>query len=188
MSQKIIKNIAIVGAAGNVGQPITKELLATGKHTVTAISRRAPRAKLPDGVKVVKVDYDQKSSIVEALKGQEVLIISLSAMAPQGTQAKLIEAAADAGVAWVMPNEYSPDFGNSQMPELGNEDTLGPGIVEAREHIERLGVGSWVGFVCSFWYPHCLAHPLMPYGFDIPNKTVTFFDDGETKVTQSTLE
>lgn len=186
MSQKFIQNIAVVGAAGNVGQYITKELLATGKHTVTAITRKESTSKTPDGVNVAKVDYDNKSSIVNALKGQEVLIISLSVRAPKGMQATFIEAAAEAGVAWVMPNEYSPDFGENE--QFGRDGMLGPRIVEARQHIERLGVSSWVGLVCSFWYPHLLAHTLHPYGFDIPNKKVTLFDDGETRVTQSTLE
>lgn len=93
-----------------------------------------------------------------------------------------------AGVVWIMPNEYSPDFGNLENPQFGKDAMLGPGIIEARKHIERLGVSSWIGLVCSFWYAHCLAHELNPYGFDIPNKAVKFFDDGETKVTQSTLE
>ena len=186
MSKNFIPNIAVIGAAGNVGQYITKELVATGKHTVTAITRKDSRTKLPDGVKVAKVDYDDKSSIVEALKGQDALIITLSVRAPKGTQAKFIEAAAEAGVAWIMPNEYSPDFGGNE--QFGRDGLLGPGIVEAREHIEKLGVSSWVGLVCSFWYPHVLGHALHPYGFDIPNKKVTFFDDGDTKVTQSTLE
>ena len=186
MSQRSVRNIAIIGAAGNVGQYITKELLASGKHTVTAITRTESTTKLPEGVKVAKVDYDDKSSIVKALKGQEVLIIALSVRAPKGTQDTFIEAAAEAGVAWVMPNEYSPDYGGNE--QFGKDSLLGPGIVEARQHIEKLGVSSWVGLVCSFWYPQLLAHPLHAYGFDIPNKKVTFFDDGETKVTQSTLE
>lgn len=188
MAKSYVKNIAVVGASGNVGKYITKELLATGKHTVTAITRSNATTKAPEGVQVAKVDYENKSSVVDALKGQEVLIISLSVMAPQGTQAMLIEAAAEAGVSWVMPNEYSPDFGNKNLLHFGKDALLGPGIIEAREHIERLGVSSWVGLVSGFWYPHVMAHPLTPYGFDIPNKTVTFFDDGRTRIPHTTLE
>ena len=92
MAQKYIKNIAIVGAAGNQGKCITKELLASGKHTVTAITRIDSKSELPEGVKVAKVNYDDHNSLVEAFKGQEVLIISLSVMAPRGSQATLIEA------------------------------------------------------------------------------------------------
>lgn len=91
MAQNFVKNIAIVGAAGTVGQYITKELLASGKHTVTAITRPDSQAQLPKGVKVAKVNYDDKSSLIEALKGQKVLIISLSLRAPQGTQANVSE-------------------------------------------------------------------------------------------------
>ena len=80
-----------------------------------------------------------------------------------------------------------PTSVTQRILSMEKDAILGPGIVEARQHIERLGV-NWVGLVCSFWYPHCIAHEKTPYGFDIPNKAVTFFDDGETKVTQSTLE
>ncbi len=76
MPQKCVQSIAIVGAAGNVGQYVTKELLATGKHAITAITRTDSTAKLPEGVKVAKVDYDNKSSIVEALKGKILLVIT----------------------------------------------------------------------------------------------------------------
>ena len=60
---------------------MTKELLATGKHTVTAISRADSTSKLPEGVKVAKVDYDKPETLVEALKGQDALIITLSVFA-----------------------------------------------------------------------------------------------------------
>jgi uncharacterized protein YbjT (DUF2867 family) len=83
---------------------MTKELLATGKHTVTAITRPDSKSQLPEGVKIAKVDYENPQTIVEALKGQDALIITLSVFA-HAEQDKLIEAAADAGVPWVIPNE-----------------------------------------------------------------------------------
>ena len=184
MTKTHVTNIAIVGATGTVGKYITKSLLETGKHTVTAITRADSTATIPDGVKVAKIDYNDHSSLVDSLKGQEALIISLSVMSPRDTQTKLIDAAADAGVAWIMPNEYSPNFG-SQV-EMGKDALIGPSIIATRQHIENLGVSSWVGLTCSFWYQFCLVNALA-YGFEIPKKTVTFFDDGEQKITHSTL-
>ena len=103
-----ISNVAIVGAGGRSGGFITEALLKTGKHTVTAITRPDSSNKIPDGVhSIKKANYDDHSQLVEALKGQEVLIVTMSVFAPPESQFKLIDAAAEAGVKWVMPNEWS---------------------------------------------------------------------------------
>src|ERR1700744_1538754 len=110
MSNNYVMNIAIVGATGSVGKWITRSLLEGGKHNVTAITRPDSKSAIPEGVKIVKVGYDDKAGLVDALKGQQALIISLSISAAEGTQNKLIEAAAESGVEYIMPNEYSPEF------------------------------------------------------------------------------
>ena len=61
-----------------------------------------------------------------------------------------------------------------------------PGVAAAHEQIEKLGVSSWVGLTCSFWYQFSLAVSPCAYGFDIKNKKVTLFDDGNTKINTST--
>lgn len=112
-----ITKIAVVGAGGTVGKYIVDSLLKGGKHTVTAITRAESNTSISADVRVAKVNYGDKFSLVNALKGQEALIISLSVSTPPGTQAALIDAAAEARVPWVMPNEWSPDY--REQPELG---------------------------------------------------------------------
>ncbi|KAF8946229.1 hypothetical protein BGZ46_005835, partial [Entomortierella lignicola] len=104
-----IENVAIVGAGGRIGGHITQALLKTGKHKITAITRQGSANVVPAGVIVKKVDYNNQESLVEALKGHEVLIITMSVMAPPEEQTKLIDAAAAAGVPWVLPNEFGGD-------------------------------------------------------------------------------
>lgn len=116
-----IKNVAIVGATGSVGEHITEHFLKNGKHTVTAITRADSKSKMPDGVKVAKVNYDDESTLVDALKGQDALVITMKA-GQHEAQAKLIEAAAKAKVAWIMPNEYGPDV--VAKPEMGKVSTV----------------------------------------------------------------
>ncbi|CAF3802094.1 unnamed protein product [Adineta steineri] len=101
-----VEKVAIVGGGGQVGKFIVDELLKIGKHKITAITREDSTSKMPPGVEVKKVNYDDPSSLVEALKGQEVLIITMAVTAPKEQQTKLIEAAAAANVPWVLPNEY----------------------------------------------------------------------------------
>lgn len=94
---------------------MVRELLATGKHVVTAISRIGSTTELPQGVTSREVDYEKPETLVEALKGQDVLIITLSGYAPQGTEMRLVQAADEAGVRWILPNEWSPDTANQAL-------------------------------------------------------------------------
>jgi hypothetical protein len=180
-----VSNIAIVGAGGQVGEYFTKHLLSTGKHTITALTREDSTTKLPSGVTAKKINYSEPSTLVSALQGQDVLIITMAVTAPPDTQTKLIDAAAEAGVRWIFPNEYSSDPTNES---LQNEIFLGPGRVKIRKYIESLGASSWIGFVCSFWYEYSLAASPNTYGFDFAKKEVTFYDKGETKINTTTWE
>lgn len=104
-------------AGGTLGKYIAEELMKTGKHIVTALTRSGSTNKLPEGVKPITVDYDDETSLVEAMKGQQILIITLAVTAPPGTQSKLIKAASKAGVSYIMPNAWGSDPLNKQLME-----------------------------------------------------------------------
>lgn len=91
---------------------MTEALLKTGQHTVTAISRLDSQSDLPQGVKTKKVDYNDSKTLIEALKGQDALVITLSGRTPPETEMQLINAAGEAGVPWILPNDWSPDTAN----------------------------------------------------------------------------
>jgi len=157
-------------------------LLATGKHTITALTRANANTTLPASVTAVPVNYDDPSTIVAALKGQDVLIITLSVMAPEDTQSKLLHAAAEAGVPWVLPNAWGTDTDN---PGLCRDIPSFARNPAALKQIVELGVSSYVSVATGFWYEWSLA--MKPaFGFDFEQKEVTFFDEGETKMTIST--
>ncbi|KAJ6527893.1 putative isoflavone reductase family protein [Mycena vulgaris] len=166
-----------------VGSFIVEALLKGGKHRVTAITRTDSMSKLPAGVEVKKVDYEDPASLVEALRGQEALIITMSVMSPPGQSAKLIEAAATANVPWVLPNEYGID---PTETELENDIILGAAKKADRDLIEKFGKSSWVGIACSFWYEYSLGGGPALYGFDFKDRSVTFFGDGTQKINTST--
>lgn len=94
---------------------MTEELLKTGKHTVTALARPGSLDKLPEGVIPKVIDYSKPESIVEALKGQDALVITLSGHSPEGTELALVKAAAEADVKWILPNDWSPDTDNAAL-------------------------------------------------------------------------
>lgn len=110
MSVPHLKNIAIAGASGVIGTPIIKHLLEAGRHNVLAMTRSGSKASFPAGVKVTEVDYESNASLSAALKGQHILLLCLSIATAPGVEKRLIDAAADAGVQWIVPNEWSPDY------------------------------------------------------------------------------
>ena len=133
-------------------------------------------------MEVKKVNYDDQDSIVQALQGQDALIITMGVTAPPEQESKLIEAAATANVQWIIPNEWGADGTNEQ---LGKDIMFGPTKAEARRHIERLGL-SWVGLACNFWYEYSLGSGSETYGFSFKDRSVIFIDDGNTRINTST--
>lgn len=161
-------------------------LLATGRFTVTALTRSDSKTTLPVGIHHVKyINYADPSSLVRALQGQDVLIITLFGMAPKDRQFKLVDAAIEAGVRFVMPNEWSPDTANEDL--CRNVAMFGEKVA-VRDYIVEKGRGktSYIAMSTGFWYEWMLAMPAA-YGFDFEKKTVIFFDDGETIINHSTL-
>ena len=130
-------------------------------------------------MKIAKVDYNQQSTLVDALRGQDVLVITTSVRAPKETQLKLIEAAAAAGVPYVLPNAWCPD---AQDEDFADDILMGEVQREARALIEKLGVSSWITMITGHWYEFSLGGGAARYGLDWKNKTFTFFDDGLVKM------
>lgn len=182
MAEKLTRNAQ---AGGQIGEFITKELLKTGKHTITALTRQGSKSAVPDGVKVAPINYDDESTIVSALKGQQYLIITMSVMAPPDTQSKLIKAAAKAGVPHIMPNAFGLDTTNEKLIK---ENPLNGNVAATLAEIEAAGVSSWTSMTCNLWYEYSLVMGPTWFGFDFPAKKLTYYDDGTTKINLSTWE
>ncbi|TVY26264.1 hypothetical protein LHYA1_G004959 [Lachnellula hyalina] len=178
-----IERVAIVGAGGTIGSHIANALLKTGRHTVTTLSRKDSGNRFPEGVLVASVDYDDEATIVAALKGQQLLIITMAPTAPRDTHSKLVQAAAKAGIPYVMPNGYGGDIDNIK---LGEDTMLGPVAKANRDEIERLGM-QWITVCCGFWYDYSLAGGDARFGFDFDKRSLTIYDGGNTKTSTSTL-
>ncbi|KAJ5584678.1 uncharacterized protein N7459_004478 [Penicillium hispanicum] len=176
-----ITKVAIVGASGNSGSFMASSLLKTGKHTITALTRNTSQ-QFPEGVIPKAVDYEEPETLVEALQGQDALIIILSSATTEGTELKLIKAAGEAGVKWILPNDWSPDTTNEAIVK---DVVIFPPKVETRKAIAEFGKSHYIGISTGFWYEWSLAIP-SAFGFDLVNRKATLFDDGETKICTST--
>jgi NmrA-like family len=102
---------------------------------------------------------------------------------PRDTHSKLVRAAAKAGVPYVMPNAYGADIDDIK---LGQDTMLGPVAKDNRDEIEKLGM-QWVTVCCGFWYDYSLAGGDARFGFDFDKRSLTIYDDGNTKISTSTL-
>ena len=168
-----------------MGKHIAEHLLKAGKHVVTAIARPSSTSKLPEGVQVARVDYsgDDDAALVEALRGQQVLIITMSVAAPSDTISKLVRAAAKAGVPYVLPNWFGHDAANNT---LCNDSLLSHNRDSICAEIESLGIRSYLRLVCNFWYEFSLGGGPDRYGFDFKKRSFVLFDDGNVAINTST--
>ncbi len=143
----------------------------------------AARERLPEGVKVVEVNYDDENSLVAALSGQQFLVITLAVTAAPETHSNIAKAAVKAGVPYIMPNVYGGDVFH---PSFANEQYTKEAVKRTLE-IKELG-GTYIYMACGFWYEWSLALGENFFGFDIKNKKAIFFDDGNARINVSTWE
>lgn len=158
-------------------------LLQTGKHTITALTRAESKGTLPEGVARAEVNYDDQDSLVDALRGQDFLIITLPVRAPPDTHSKLVRAASAAGVPWVMPSWYGSDIRNRTA---AGASPFGAVVAQQLAEVEGLPGLSYVSLACGTWYEWSLAMGDAWFGFAIAERKVTFYDDGRAPVSVST--
>ena len=165
---------------------MTEQLLRRGSATVTALTRPGSNAKFPEGVKVAPVDYEDESSIVRALEGQQFLIITLKLGVELEVHHRIVRAAGKAGVTHVIPNIYTVDLVLNHEGLAGDYFHAAP-LKEILAEIERVGVSAWTVLVGGVWFDHSLPGGPDLFGFDINKREVTLIDDGTSKLNTTTL-
>lgn len=174
----ILSNVAIVGASGNIGAPTLKALTDDNALNVTILARpsSAVLSSPPPGAKIVTVDFSDYAALVKALDGIDALVLTIAATADYDLQAKLITAAAEAGVKRVIPSEFGCDLDNPKVAGLA----VFAGKVKVRKHLDELaaqGKITWSAISNGAFLDWGLQ-----VGFIGPNKktkTATLFDGGE---------
>jgi hypothetical protein len=88
-----------------------------------------------------------------ALSGQDALVLVLEYMALVQPQIKLMEAAAVAGVKWILPTEYGTDSGNEEITEAVPFNSI---KIAPRKRLEELTQAheglKWIGIVTNIWF------------------------------------
>ncbi|RBQ72549.1 hypothetical protein FVER14953_13271 [Fusarium verticillioides] len=152
------KRVAVVGGSGSIGREVVDEILARGSYEVVILSRGAQAADLPKDVAWRQVDYNDKSALVDAVKGIDT-VLSFLAMFDQNEafelQKKLIDAAIEAGVRRFAPSEWA-SASNSGIAHYQYKDEVRKYLEEVNSDQQKIeyclfqpGV-----FTDYFGYPH----------------------------------
>lgn len=156
MAAPAIKNIALVGAGGNLGSLVLKNLIQSRKSfNIAVISRSGSKSAFPadPSITVKTGSYDSASFLESAFAGIDAAILTLNYNAVPDGEIRLIEAAAAAGVKWIFPAEFGSDTGNEVMV---NAVPIHPIKVRVRGVIEDLSKKheglKWVGLVTNPWF------------------------------------
>ncbi|KZV84566.1 NAD(P)-binding protein [Exidia glandulosa HHB12029] len=166
MSSHTYSTFAVAGAGG-LGALIAEELVKQGA-TVFVLTR-GDSSKAPAGATARKVDYGKEESLVEALKGIDVIVSTLSE-GGFAVQPALADAAKKAGVKLFVPSEFGVK--THEIPEglLSFKPAL-------HKHLESIGPPYTrynVGLFSDV--------PLSPFfGFDLEKKTASLIGNGSSK-------
>ncbi|KAF2669756.1 NAD(P)-binding protein [Microthyrium microscopicum] len=176
-----IRKVAIIGAGGNFGIPITKALRTAG-FDLTIISRLESQTKLPDDIPVIRTTYDLQG-LTAALRNQDAVV---NVVGPAGLplQKTMIDAAEAAGVQRFVLDDFGRAPSQTGLPDL---EPMGASRREILEYA-RQKASSNLAFTWSavaIGIPALKKFPTM--GFDIVNRSAIIYDKGTEPFTGVTL-
>ncbi|KAJ4142989.1 hypothetical protein NW765_000127 [Fusarium oxysporum] len=172
------KSVVLLGASGNLGK-LTLQTFLDSDLSVTAVIRTTSQATFPEGINVVKSDFNVES-LSKVFEGQDA-VISLFPILSLEAQAIAIEAAIAAGVKRFIPSEYGSDSTNPDVIAAV------PFFEAKKKYLDYLksreDAISWTGLITGPFFDWGL--PMGIWGFDLINKKAQLFDGGNTKFTAS---
>ena len=147
-----IKNVALVGASGNLGSLVPKSLIEACRFNITILTRQesSSSASFPKDLSITikQGSYEDPSFLASAFANIEAVVLALHWSAVPVTEIHLIEAAAAAGVRWIFPAEFGSDTGNEVMVSAV---PLHPPKIAPRVKAEEVG-SRWIGVVTNPWF------------------------------------
>ncbi|CEJ92235.1 hypothetical protein VHEMI07896 [[Torrubiella] hemipterigena] len=177
------RNVAIIGASGQVGRPLIATLLNSGVHTITALQRPDATSSFPTGVTVITGDLANQEFLESSLKGQDALVLMPPLSHLEALQEPAIRAAAKVSVPYILPSEFGPD---PFATDLIRENGLLQAKKRVRDLIEQLGVSSWVSIAVGPWVDFGLGPGL--WGIDTKAKTARVWKGANGRVSTASIQ
>ncbi|KAI0873699.1 NmrA-like family protein [Hypoxylon argillaceum] len=187
----VITKVAILGAAGNFGAPITSALVGAG-FAVTVVTRPgSAAAAFPEGLPVLRVEYADVDALAAAFAGQDAVVCALGPGAIAAAKG-MVDAAARAGVKRYIINDFGWGLNPRSLPEFKPiGETRKVAWDSAKEYAQR-DEGKEDGFT---WTGITIGNPIdwalskFPrMGFNIAERRATIYDAGTEEFTGTTLE
>ncbi|KAH6661331.1 hypothetical protein BKA67DRAFT_550884 [Truncatella angustata] len=184
-----IKNVALVGANGNLGGPILEALINSKLFNVTILKRASSSSNPTPGSNVRVVDIDDGmslDSLRSALEGQDACIASFP-LKDTEQHLRLVDAAAAAGVKRFIPADYGSCDSNSEQAQELVPLFLNKVRVRERcqEHAKDNPNFTWTSLVAGHFFDWGLRENFLH--FNIDTKTADILDDGTYRSSTSTL-
>ncbi|KLJ10722.1 hypothetical protein EMPG_13916 [Blastomyces silverae] len=176
-----LKNVIVSSASGKIGSAIVSALLNSPHgYSVSTLSREGSSYIPPAGVTSIKSDYTH-DSLVKSLKGQDVVVSAIGGAAVL-EQIKIIDAAIEVGVKRFVPSDFGSDtrikHSHLRVPFFAMKYQVMKYLEERQDKIE------WTVFLSGPLLDETLKGGFL--GFDIANKTTTFWDERYKNVRFST--
>ncbi|KAJ5189223.1 hypothetical protein N7491_005550 [Penicillium cf. griseofulvum] len=174
--------VALVGASGNLGPAVLKELLAAG-FDVTVLTRQGNNKTFDSRAHVAEVDYESLDSLKAALSGQDVVVNALNvAGVPESIHLRLVDAAVATGVKRFIPSEYGCDTTNplvAKLPAFGIK-------VSVQEYLKNVAQNSGLS------YSLLITGPFLDWGIEngfVVNlaSPAILYDGGDRRFSSTTL-
>lgn len=158
------------------------QALVNAGFRVSVLTRsRKPGAYASD-INVFEVDFNSVESLTAALQGVDAVVSTVGGAALEN-QTVLIDAAIAAGVKRFIPSE----FGNvTTNPKLENFPIYSS-MFKIRTYLqEKAAAGelSWTVLACGAFLDSVLNNPVL---LDLQNHTVTILDEGDNRISSTSL-
>ncbi|KAM0551308.1 hypothetical protein ACHAPJ_008412 [Fusarium lateritium] len=180
-----LNKVAIFGASGNFGTPITAALTKAG-FDVTIITREESTSTFPRGIPVIRTAYTL-GTLTKVLAGQDAVVCVVG---PPGIdlQSTMVDAAQAAGVKRFILDDFGwgPEFTSYPEFEPFRAKRI-VGVDRAKEHVSANPAFSWTAIASGNPIDWALKR-FPPMGFDIKNRSAIIYDSGKEHFTGTTLQ
>ncbi|KAI5805133.1 hypothetical protein EDC01DRAFT_715868 [Geopyxis carbonaria] len=181
----ILNNVVLVGATGNLGPHILKNLKDASDITVRVLAR--PTSSIlknpPEGITIITADFNSNNSLVKALTGVDAVIFS-TGMGGFLAQRAFLDAAIEAGVKRFIPSEFGSDLEN---PKAASMAVYSEKVQVRKEIKERAARGdiTWSAISNGPFLDWGLKTGFL--GINAKTNTATLFDGGNRYLSFTTL-
>ncbi|KAK2751980.1 nmra-like family protein [Colletotrichum kahawae] len=178
--------IAVAGGTGNVGRTLVEAIVATGKHDVRILARKANLDLEKDvGASIIVVDYANVEATTKALEDNNVhtVISAINMMPPPGQVPQEIELIRAADASKTTKRIVSSGWGiphnsNQRIGSVPNKIKARAFLENETKDLEYAVVHN--GFFLDYWAPQAEKSNMTPFTLfiDIPNDSAAIPGSG----------